>query len=91
MLYTIFMEFAGGTYAAQVRAGSPRSALKKWAKNIVPGNIYDLGPKGKEALNRQIHDKQIVPIHGMVNIWCATFLVGGKLALVNLIRMENAE
>ncbi len=38
-LFTVLMEFKGGTYLSQIRAPSPDAALEEWARGLEVKNI----------------------------------------------------
>lgn len=90
-LYTFVMDFLGGTYMAQVRAASVRSACVKWARTVDVRGIPGLGPTGKEALiaNMLDRDRRPVPIAGLRNAWCTSTLIRGRFALINIVRTEE--
>ena len=83
------MEYAGGTYISQIKASSPKSACVKWAQKLDNSQIKGLGLKGKETVIEQIKEESPVALEGLSNAWCNTALVGGKLALINLVRTEQ--
>jgi hypothetical protein len=87
MLFTVIMDFRGGTYVAQVEASSPRKALRTWARNLDPRPIYGLGEKSKQELIADLQEQDAEPlaIDGCRGGWCGTPLVRGKIASINLI------
>jgi hypothetical protein len=87
-LYTFIMEYAGGTYISQVKASFPKSACVKWAQELDHSQVKGLGLKGKESLIEQMREESPVALDGMLNAWCNSALVRGKLALINLVRTE---
>jgi len=88
-LYTLIMEYAGGTYISQSKAHSPKSACMKWAQKLDESQVKGLGLKGKESLIEQMKEESPVAIDGMLNAWCHSALVRGKLALINLVQTEQ--
>ncbi len=88
-LYTFIMEYAGGTYLSQIKASSPESACVKWAQKLDESQVKGLGLKGKESLIEQMKEESPVALDGVLNAWCNTALVRGKLALINLVRTEQ--
>jgi hypothetical protein len=82
------MEFAGGTYVSQVTAPSPKSACVKSAQNLDGSKVKGLGVKGKESLIEQMKADAPIALDGILNAWCQSALVRGKLALINLVQTE---
>jgi hypothetical protein len=48
--------------------------------------VKGLGLKGKEFLIEQMTEESPVALDGMLNAWCNSALVRGKLVLINLVR-----
>jgi len=75
-LYTVVLDYRGGTYIRQVVALDEREALQTWSKSIRPGEILHLGPKRIEHIANAIQANYAniytpVPIAGTENVWCA--------------------
>ena len=88
-LFTIVMDYAGGTYIDQVDAPSVNLACIKWAENLDSSQIYGIKNKRKELLMREMQDASPVQLDGLVNAWCTSALVAGRLALINIIKTER--
>jgi hypothetical protein len=86
--YTFVLDYAGGTYVSQINAPSEKLAWVKWARKLV-SSIPGLGHKAKESLAQQMKDEAPVALTGTVNAWCASALIHGKLALINLVHTER--
>jgi hypothetical protein len=68
-LFTILLEFNGGTYISQVRSASARSAVKKYAAKLT--KIEGLGaPSLRRHLASSISEEVPVSIDDTVNVWC---------------------
>ncbi len=50
MLYTVLMEYRGGTYIEQAEAASESEALRTWVQIIDPSSIHGLGVSRKAHL-----------------------------------------
>ncbi|WP_298332716.1 hypothetical protein [Asticcacaulis sp.] len=90
-VYTLFLDYKGGTYIAQRRAPNPREALRLWATQPEKALLSALGDDAGciESLAAEIgDDNQLVPIQGMTSVWCASFVVEGELALINIVQTE---
>jgi hypothetical protein len=90
MLYTVVMDYRGGTYISQVDAGSVAGALKVWAAGLDTAAIAGLGPRRKIELIDDIRERlssgqEPVLLDGLVNAWCVSALTSRGLALINII------
>jgi hypothetical protein len=83
------MEFADGTYISQVTAPSRRSACVKSAQNLDVSQVKGLGVKGKESLIEQMKEDAPIALDGILNAWCQSALVRGKLALINFVQTNR--
>lgn|SRR5579884_1280468 len=84
LLFTVIVEFDGGTYISQFRARSAQCAAANYAAHLV-------GIKGMSTLaNRKrlascLSRERPVTIQGVRNVWCCSASIGKKLALVNIV------
>lgn len=83
-LYTFILEFEGGTYVSQLSAASARSAPLAWVESRVPGEIPGLHAAALRQLQASM-DTDPVPLTGLVQVWCASGLVNGSLALLHFV------
>ncbi|HTD22542.1 MAG TPA: hypothetical protein VK738_07800 [Terriglobales bacterium] len=88
-LFTVILEFDGGTYISQFRAASAQTAAVKHAAQLV----------GNEAVGRLATRKRIahglssdrpVAIEGVRNVWCCSISIGKRFALVNIVATSEA-
>jgi hypothetical protein len=73
--FTLILEFRGGTYIRQVRASSPKGALKT--------------VDGTDSVTKvfcALRDETPVAIEGIANCWCSSTLYQSRLALVNIVK-----
>jgi hypothetical protein len=89
--YTFILEYAGGTYVSQVTAATPKSACVKWARGLDVSQVSGVGQKSKEFLIEEMKAEAPVALDGLENSWCATALIRGELALINIVRAERGE
>lgn len=68
-LYSIFLEYRGGTYISQVSSSSPAEALEEWATSLPEEDLQAWNLK-RDGLMPIIHDGSLVPLAGLVNAWC---------------------
>jgi hypothetical protein len=88
-LYTFIMDYDGGTYVSQAKAPSPKSACLNWARTLDVPQIKGLGGKSHESLIAKMREASPTPLDGVLNTWCATALIRGRLALINIVQTEN--
>jgi hypothetical protein len=84
-LFTIVLDYRGGTYMAQSRAVSVASALDVWTRQLPSQRVPRIGAATATALARALREDPPVPLDGLVNAWCATTSVRGALAVINII------
>jgi hypothetical protein len=87
-LYTIILDWEGGTYISQERAHSHEDALKKWARDLDTDPIESFGPSSHKQLVSSLKGDPSTPLDGLVNAWCQDAVLNGKLALINVVRTE---
>lgn len=93
-LFTIIMEYRGGTYIAQITAPDPESALKQWALQIKPIHIAYFGEARKTELVHAIEEwledgQSAAAVTGMLNVWCHTESIGGFQMLINVVATKR--
>src|SRR6266849_4754876 len=82
-LYPLICEFAGGTYIAQLTAGSPRDAVTLWlgsssARKYIP-------KESRVQLKKDLEDDPPVRIDECRNVWCCSTSSKRGLVLINLV------
>src|SRR5215475_2576017 len=84
LLFTVIVEFDGGTYISQFRARSAQRAAANYASHLV-------GIKGmRTSANRKrlascLSRERPVAIQGVRDVWCCSASIGKKLALLNIV------
>jgi hypothetical protein len=89
-LYTVLLDFKGGTYVSQCRATSPSAAIRKWARELQTDAISGIGKLGKSQLIDDVQSDDPVALEGLSNTWCHSALVRGHLALINIVQTDLA-
>ncbi len=94
-LYTVVFDYDGGTYVSQVNARMAEGALAKWADELPEMDVKGLGHEEKQELLGELAadaklGQELAPVKGAKNVWCATALVHGKFALMNVVRTANS-
>ena len=87
-LFTVVVDYRGGTYISQVEATDEADALRKWVLDLDPGPIADFGLKQKQELINSIswRDSPPTPVLDVLHVWCTSVGCGGGLMLINLIK-----
>ena len=89
-LYTIALEFQGGTYISQLMAESERTAIDQWAQTLSE-LVPNISSTDRKQLGEEFKYEELAPLDGLVNTWCTSALVNGDLALLNLIKTDDTE
>ncbi len=90
MLYTILMEYRGGTYISQARGASASDALRTWVHNLDPSPVHELGVRRKADLIAAIENDLAdgtapTPLEGLQSLWCQTVVFSGGFVLINMV------
>ena len=78
-LFTVVLEFGGGTYISQFKAASAHAATIKHAAHLI--SIKGMSKRLAERLSLE----QPIAIQGIRSVWCCSASVGRKFALVNIV------
>lgn len=94
MLYTVLMEYRGGTYVSQVRARTVVAALQNWASELNPTPIQAFSDGRKRELIREIESglrsgTAPAPLNGLHNVWCTSAALSGGMVLINIVRTDR--
>jgi hypothetical protein len=85
-LYTVILDYAGGTYVSQLTGSSEQEALQEWTaklfKHLLAGYVSD---EVAEVYRRGAH---LVPLDGLNGVWCGSEDGAQGFALVNIVRTE---
>lgn len=88
-LYTVVLEFGGGTYIAQVSGDSPGAALPDWLSRLHDEDLARWGTTRSE-LTSIIESDPPSPIDGCLGVWCLTGSVKKGLVLINIIATDGS-
>jgi hypothetical protein len=84
-LYSIVLEYLGGTYIAQVSASDEVDALFVWVRSI-PGSDAVVWRLDVAQLAQLVRSEKAVPLDKCINAWCLAGNVGNHLALINIFK-----
>lgn len=85
-LFTVILEYDGGTYISQIEAEDVGAAVRAWADRVAAGAIPELPSNVGPMFARELSEEVPVPITGLSGVWCCTAAVRGRLGLVNVVR-----
>lgn len=87
VLFTLILDFDGGTYVAQVYSPSVDEVLPEWIRKLKLPASLGLDSKQAAGLVRAFETDKRAPavLTDTINAWCTTVLVGERLALLNII------
>ncbi|MCA9524480.1 MAG: hypothetical protein KC609_26115 [Myxococcales bacterium] len=84
-LYTILLDFRGGTYLHQLEAESVEEAVADWARELDIAAISGFDPAERDELIRAVDDDPPIAINGMRGVWCVSAGLEAGLALAHVI------
>jgi hypothetical protein len=84
-LFTVILEFDGGTYISQFQATSAHNAATKHVAHLIDIKRMST-PVNRRRLADSLSGENPVAIEGVRNVWCCSATVGKKLALVNIVK-----
>lgn len=93
-LYTVIMEYAGGTYISQVRVERVDLILEEWCNRLDVSQVQYLGEKLHKVLHDKIADKEetyLTPIEGVKNVWFEYIDLHNRGAFINVIQTDEGE
>lgn len=89
-LYTLIIDFDGGTYVSQAMASklihAPSECIKTWDISDIK-NILTEEDRG-DILN-QLQKEEFISLEGIKNVWCGTATLNSKLLTLNLVLTES--
>jgi hypothetical protein len=88
-LFTVLMEFKGGTYLSQIRAPSPDAALEEWARGLEVKNIEGMTAAIKRQFVEWLPEARPTAVAGLKSTWCSGFVARTSSALVHIFRTTD--
>jgi hypothetical protein len=79
-LFTVILEYKGGTYIRQARANTGKPALMKALHSF-----EFLTERARQKLAEKIKDDDLTPIEGMKGVWCACGSTTRGFALMHIV------
>lgn len=88
-LFTIVLEWQGGTYLAQVKAPSPSSAIRKWVGGRAIQTVPALGARGRSSVLRDLEPDGPAPVERLSGVWSGCFVTTNALGLINVVKTDG--
>ena len=89
-LFTLVIDFNGGTYITQSEAdsldGAPSSCIENWDISDIPNVLTE---QDKSVILAQLKQEEFVPLTGIKNVWCGCVSLHERSLTLNLVRTEN--
>ena len=90
-LFTVVLDYRGGTYISQVEAQDVLGALRTWAQDLDHRPIFQFGLARKQDLIRRIAEdiewgETPVLLDGLSNAWCTSVLFSGGIGQINIVK-----
>lgn len=90
-LYTLIIDFNGGTYVIQSEATNileaPKNCIVNWDISDIPNVLTE---RDKSTILAQLLETEFVALRGMKNIWCGHLYLHQHFLTLNLVKTENA-
>lgn len=88
-LYTVVLDFKGGTYIGQAAADSIVTALSRWLSKIEDEELVRWKIT-RDELSDIVKSEEPVPLDDCINVWCLSGNAKGGLALINVIATDQS-
>jgi hypothetical protein len=92
-LFTVFIDYDGGTYISNIRGRDVVQAFRRWMKAYPSETIPRIKGVSRAKLAAEFHDKASEPllVHNQGRVWCHGGLLNDKLALLYLIQTVEGQ
>ena len=84
-LYTILLDYAGGTYVAQTGATDEKAAVRDWLGKLRSDRVAGAVSEEVAAAFDGAMDSPL-PLGGLAGAWCVSVSARQGLALVNIVK-----
>ncbi len=91
-LYTLVLDFHGGTYISQFDAASAVDAVTAWCGELQEEQLLgEASSDVAEGIMIDAVENSLVEVEGLHGAWCAATTVSGALALLNVIITQRLD
>jgi hypothetical protein len=84
-IYTMILDYDGGSYISQTDSASEVVAITDWVKRLRSGGIADGVSDDVADAFESAASYGPTPVKGLTNVWCEAASVAEKLALVTIV------
>ena len=91
-LYTLVLDFHGGTYITQFDAANAVDAVAAWCRELQDEQLLgEVSTPVAEGIMIDAIENVLVEVEGLHGAWCAATTVAGNLALLNVIITQRID
>lgn len=91
-LYTMVLDFHGGTYISQFDAETAVDAVAAWCRELQDEQLLgEVSSDVAEGIMIDAIENVLVEVDGLHGAWCAAATVEGNLALLNVIITQRVD
>ncbi|MGR4865643.1 hypothetical protein [Caulobacter sp. LARHSG274] len=91
-LYTMVLDFHGGTYISQFDADTAADAVAAWCRELQDEQLLgEVSSDVAEGIMIDAIENRLVEVDGLHGAWCAAATVEGNLALLNVIITQRVD
>ena len=87
-LFTIVLDYRGGTYVGQAKGTSVSSALRLWISQIRDQELKEWKIERRELVEIAKSHKPVL-LDDRVNVWCVSGVADDDLVLINVIATKR--
>ena len=89
-LYSIVVDYDGGTFISQEIAVSPAEAIQFWSRNTSSIGFLKLTKSEQIELQQNLFNCTPTPLNGIVNGWCEDSISDSReMILINCFKMTE--
>jgi len=89
-LYTLIIDYKGGTFISQCSSSSKDDALYHGVLNWDISEIQDvISGNARNVLLEDIENEDLIPLTGVTNVWSCSLFCCKQLMLINLIATKK--
>jgi hypothetical protein len=89
-LFTLILEFDGGTYISQFRAASVVRVVARYPSQLLSNRaVFTLAVR--KRLAAAFSAENPVAIEGVRNVWCCSASIGKRFALLNIVATAHGQ
>jgi hypothetical protein len=87
-LFTVVLEYGGGTYISQAAGEDAKAALLAWLSGLLENDLREWKLRRHEL--QAAVENGCVALSGLTNVWCTSSSAAGGLLLINIIATRSS-